>query len=190
MGGFTVRHTKPHEIIFMSQEWQDAKFREDIKCRDGIYRHPVVSVTPACFSLFDAPSNLIISLETVLYTVDCEWTYTPFSECSTSCGDGTHQRLPIILQPPQSGGWECPSHKMDPDCWGWSMIGNLSILPSPQEVEHSEYGVNVHSQSTVETIKKSQIIRMDQSTEMEGIKQQNSQIIVEIHHPYNIAHEV
>ena len=40
--------------------------------------------------------------------VDCEWEYGEFEECSSSCGEGTRNRYPIITVEPMHGGVECP----------------------------------------------------------------------------------
>ena len=42
------------------------------------------------------------------FTVDCEWEYEQFGECSKSCGEGIKTRYPRITVQPQHGGQDCP----------------------------------------------------------------------------------
>ena len=41
-------------------------------------------------------------------TVDCEWEYGEFEQCSATCGNGQMSRFPIITQHPMHGGVPCP----------------------------------------------------------------------------------
>ena len=42
-------------------------------------------------------------------TVDCEWKWTDWSDCTTTCERGTTTRLQIILQQAMYGGALCPN---------------------------------------------------------------------------------
>ena len=44
---------------------------------------------------------------------DCEWEYGEFGPCSVSCGGGTQARFPVILQPSEFGGRDCPPFVLD-----------------------------------------------------------------------------
>ena len=86
--------------------WQEAKFREDIKCRDGIYKHPVVSATPACFFLSDAPSNLIISLEVIFHLVIYSWLWV-----------GIHAVFRVLYHLWWRNTSKAPNHTTAPTVW-------------------------------------------------------------------------
>ena len=43
----------------------------------------------------------------IYFTVDCEWEWGEFEECSVTCGGGTKKRYPIITKHPQHGGKPC-----------------------------------------------------------------------------------
>ena len=49
----------------------------------------------------------------VASAINCEWVYGEFGPCSVSCGEGTRERLPVILQPSQFGGQDCPPFVLD-----------------------------------------------------------------------------
>ena len=46
-------------------------------------------------------------------TVDCEWEYRDYEDCSATCGVGIKRRFPIITVQPQHGGRECPGFVID-----------------------------------------------------------------------------
>ena len=58
--------------------------------------------------------QLIDLFFSILYIVDCVWTWGPFSECSVTCGDGKITRDPIIIQPVEHGGEPCPPTETEP----------------------------------------------------------------------------
>ena len=50
-----------------------------------------------------------------LITVDCEWEYGEYTECSVTCGGGIKYRDPIITVHPKHGGKSCPPEALEED---------------------------------------------------------------------------
>eukprot|EP00929_Paragymnodinium_shiwhaense_P048014 TRINITY_DN24344_c0_g1_i3.p1 TRINITY_DN24344_c0_g1~~TRINITY_DN24344_c0_g1_i3.p1 ORF type:complete len:1739 (+),score=304.31 TRINITY_DN24344_c0_g1_i3:62-5278(+) len=58
----------------------------------------------------DRPCN------TQICSVDCEGHWTPFSECSATCGLGRHSSSYVITRYPEGGGKPCPAGKREKEC--------------------------------------------------------------------------
>ena len=76
------------------------------------------------------------SFETItpffITTVDCEWEWGEYDECSTECGGGTRTRYPVIIERPQYGGRPCPANVRNnqPD----SISCNIQACPGGYDI--------------------------------------------------------